>query len=36
MKDALEAMGSSAGIDIDTKTLLGHGLEIKVAVGYRF
>jgi hypothetical protein len=24
------------GPGVDTKTLLGHGLEIKVAVGYRF
>jgi hypothetical protein len=34
--DLFKTSGSLSGIRVNTETLLGHGLDIKLAIGYRF
>jgi hypothetical protein len=36
MVDKFKAFGASEGIPINAETLLGHGLEIRIGVGYKF
>ena len=36
MVDLFKELGSLSASSVDVKTLLGHGLTVKVAVGYRF
>jgi opacity protein-like surface antigen len=36
LEDSYKALGSGLGMDVSTKTLRGHGLEVKIAVGYKF